>query len=149
MAKCPPDASWPQMQERQETTIRISLIDHQDKTNYVLNMHALHNAHLLRKILPQRLVQPVSLHGDQTAREAHHHAIAATLWVTQTEKWARTAAKRKATNNAKKRAKEREAVVESGSEQGEGNEQAEGSKMVVDQPARSTGAGQKRRRMGR
>ena len=65
-------------------------------------MHALHNAHLLQMILPQELVAPKPLYDDRTTR---HYKIATSLRVTQSKKQARTAAKRKATNNAKKRKK--------------------------------------------
>jgi hypothetical protein len=94
------------MQERQETLRTISLIAHEDDGHFVINMHAFHNATLLRKILPRHLTAPKPLYID---RKARHFEIAAGLRVTQTEKRARTAAKAAATreaNKAKKRNRE-------------------------------------------
>jgi hypothetical protein len=103
---CLPSALRPEMQERQETSRTISLIAHEDDGHFVINMHAFHNATLLRKILPRHLTAPKPLYVD---RKAHHFEIAAGLRVTQTEKRARTAAKAAATrqaNKAKKRTRE-------------------------------------------
>jgi len=88
------------MQERHETSRTTKLIAHEDSNHFVLNTHALHNAHLLRRVLPRELVAPKPLYEDWTAR---HYEIAESLRVTQSEKRARTAAKRKATVDAKKK----------------------------------------------
>ena len=93
----PSDAGAP------KTSRTSKLIAHEDSSHFVLNMHALHNAHLLRRILPQELVAPKPLYDDRTTR---HYEIATSLQVTQSEKRAHTAANRKATNNAKKSKKE-------------------------------------------
>jgi hypothetical protein len=100
---CHPSALRPQMQERQETSQNLSLIAHEDDGHFVINMHALHNASILRKVLPRELTAPKPLYTD---RKAHHYKIAAGLRVTQSEKRARTAAKTKATNEANKRKKQ-------------------------------------------
>ena len=102
MAHCQPLALHPQMQEYQKTSCTSKLIAHEDTSHFVLNMHALHNAHLFQRILPRELVAPKPLYDDRTTR---HYEIATSLRVTQSEKRARTAAKRKATNDAKKRKK--------------------------------------------
>jgi hypothetical protein len=88
------------MQERRETSRTTKLIAHTDSNHFVLNTHALHNAHLLRRVLPRELMAPKPLYEDRTAR---HYKIAESLRVTQSEKRARTAAKRKATLDAKKK----------------------------------------------
>lgn len=102
MARCQPSAFRFQMQERQETSRTTKLIAHKDSSHFVLNMHSLHNAHLLRKVLPRELVAPKPLYENRTAR---HYEIVESLRVTQSEKRARTAAKRKATIDAKKKTK--------------------------------------------
>jgi hypothetical protein len=66
-------------------------------------MFALHNATLLRKVLPRALTKPTPLHDD---RKAFHTSLATKLRVSQTEKRAETQKKRKATM-ATKRAKKR------------------------------------------
>jgi hypothetical protein len=102
-AKCRPSAFRHQMQERQETTCTISLISHQDDGHFVLNLHALHNAALIRQVLPRHLTSPKPLYND---RQARHFEIATKLRVTQALKRETTKAKGKATreaNNAKKR----------------------------------------------
>jgi hypothetical protein len=106
------------MQERQETSRTVSLISHEDDGHFVINMHALHNATLLRNILPRHLTAPKPLYTDRIAR---HHEIAAELRVTQTEKRARTAAKTKATKEANKVKKQnqRATVVEESDSDGE------------------------------
>lgn len=106
LGHCLPSALRPEMQERQQTSRTISLITHEDNGNFVINMHAFHNATLLRKILPRHLTAPKPLYID---RKARHVEIAAGLRITQTEKRARTAAKAAATreaNKAKKRNRE-------------------------------------------
>ena len=100
MACCLPTALRRQVQERQETEQTVKSIYHEDDKHFVVNTHALHNATLLRKFLPRNLTAPKPLYND---REAKHHEIAAKLRVTQAEKRARTAAKRKATQDAKKK----------------------------------------------
>jgi len=90
------------MQERQQTSRTLSLITHEEDGHFIINMHALHNATLLHKVLPRHLTAPKPLYADRRAR---HYEIAAGLRVTQTEKRAHTAAKAKATREANKRRK--------------------------------------------
>lgn len=87
------------MQERQETTRTISLIRHEDDDHFVINLHALHNATLLRNILPRRLTAPKPMYEDQRAQ---HYEIATKLRTTQAAKRARTAAKSRETREASK-----------------------------------------------
>ena len=90
------------MQKFQETSCTIKLIAHKDDSHFVLNTHALHNAQLLQKVLSCEFVALKPLYDDCNM---HHYKIAGSLQVTQSEKQARTAAKRKATNDAKKKEK--------------------------------------------
>lgn len=85
------------MQERQPTDRTTQLIGHADDIHFVLNMHALHNATLLRKILPPHLTRPIPLYPDSQAR---HYEIAAMLRLTQAAKRAAAKVKRAATAKA-------------------------------------------------
>jgi hypothetical protein len=98
----------------------IKSICHEDDKHFVVNTHALHNATLLRQFLPRSLTKPMSLYDD---REARHHNIAATLWITQAEKRARTAAKWIATQDAKKKARPASVDEPEAEEAGEGDEE--------------------------
>lgn len=98
-------------------------------------MHALHNASLIRKLLPRTLTAPAPLFADRRAR---HYELAALLRVSQADKREKTEAKKKATretNKAKKAARgqptaaarphlNEEAATEVESEEG-GNEDIE------------------------
>ena len=101
MACCLPTAMQRQVQEHQETEQTVKSICHEDDKHFVVNTHALHNATLLRKFLPRNLTALKPLYNDC---EAKHHEIAAKLRVTQAEKRTCTAAKQKATQDAKKKA---------------------------------------------
>jgi hypothetical protein len=67
------------MQERQITGKTIKTIEHADDVHFVLNMHALHNAHLLRRVLPRQLVKPRHIQENRLA----FHAAAAERLGTQ------------------------------------------------------------------
>jgi hypothetical protein len=66
-----------------------------------MNIHALHNAHLLHQALPCELTQPTPIYDDKTQIQAHND-WAAKLWVSglakrqaRKEKAATTPAKNK------------------------------------------------------
>jgi hypothetical protein len=144
MARCLPTALRRQVQERQETAQTTKMICHEDDKHFVVNTHALHNANLLRKFLPRNITAPKPLYDD---REAGHHEIAVTLRVTQAEKRARTAAKRKATQDAKKN-KARPTEVEQPESEDSHNEGSEGGETPVASTSRiaeETRAGKRRR----
>lgn len=115
LAKCPTSALRPHLQERRETTQMQHLVDHADDDHFLINLYGLHNANMVRSILPRHLYAPQPLYSD---RKAHHVALAAKLRVTQKTKRAVTQAKRKATIAAKKAKKlaERRNPESSGSE---------------------------------
>ncbi|KAJ3859601.1 hypothetical protein EV359DRAFT_75548 [Lentinula novae-zelandiae] len=71
------------IQEREFTERTTNYIQHVDDKQFVINMHALHNANLIRALLPRNLTEPKPLHSD---REKWHHSIAAGLRITQREK---------------------------------------------------------------
>ena len=108
LGKCYPSVLRHQMQERQETSHTVLLISPQDDGRCVINMHALHNATLLRNILPHHLTALKHLYTDQIA---WHHKVAAQLHVTQVEKHAHTAAKSKATREANKAKRQNQQTV--------------------------------------
>ena len=62
MTRCSPTALRRQVQERQETEKTVKSICHEDDKHFVVNMHALHNATLLRKFLPRNLTAPKPLY---------------------------------------------------------------------------------------
>ena len=106
------------MQERQESDTLVHSIVHSDDTRFVVNMHAFHNARLLRKVLPVALTKPRCLYADRRKR---HDELAAELAVQQKAKRAETQRKAAATrekNKADKAAREKQAnpVMEEESE---------------------------------
>ncbi|KAJ7796420.1 hypothetical protein B0H14DRAFT_2390719, partial [Mycena olivaceomarginata] len=101
LVQCAPTALRHVMQERQETSRTIQLLEHGDDEHFVINMAGLHNATLLRRNLPVALTVPRPLYLD---RRAHHHEVAVRLRSSQILKRARTQEKRKATLMAKQAA---------------------------------------------
>ncbi|THV05527.1 hypothetical protein K435DRAFT_892109 [Dendrothele bispora CBS 962.96] len=91
------------MQERMQTTKHKACIAHVDDERYLLNMHALHNAHLIREALPRHLVAPVPLKSD---RIEFHKQLSASLQVSGVEKRALTRTKAAETRERNKKAKE-------------------------------------------
>jgi hypothetical protein len=79
-AQCTASGSQPVMQERVESGLMKSYIEHQALERFVINTHAFHNTHLLRATLPRSLVVPIPLHQD---RQAKHVEIAGRLRATQ------------------------------------------------------------------
>ncbi|KAF8064464.1 hypothetical protein FPV67DRAFT_1672161 [Lyophyllum atratum] len=89
-------------QERIQTTTPRKTISHAASDRYILNMHALHNAHLIRKVLPRHLTAPTPYRADQLV---FHKELAAGLRVTGPAKRAASQAKAKATRERNKAAK--------------------------------------------
>lgn len=60
---CKPGGTRSQIQEREETKCTVKLINHADKTNFVINMHVLHHAHILHQYFPLHLrrTDPVTM----------------------------------------------------------------------------------------
>ena len=80
LSKCTASGRQPLMQERVESGLVQTYIEHQPIERFVINTHAFHNSHLLRAALPRSLVVPIPLHPD---RQAKHFEFAGTLRVTQ------------------------------------------------------------------
>lgn len=68
------------MQERVESGLTRSCIEHKSVERFVINTHAFHNAHLLRAVLPRSLVAPIPLFQNRSAK---HIKIAEKLRSTQ------------------------------------------------------------------
>jgi hypothetical protein len=93
------------IQERGVTTRKQTAVQHTNSDIYFINMHALHNAHLLRDTLPRGLTAPIPYFAD---REAKHKEFAAVLRISGPAKRAATAKKSRETREKKKLAKARE-----------------------------------------
>ncbi|KAH8100336.1 hypothetical protein BXZ70DRAFT_973011 [Cristinia sonorae] len=91
-------------QERQVTTRVQKLIEHSPVQQFVLNMHALHNAELIRQTLPREMWAPKPYLPDRLAK---HRDIAAGLRVTRPIKRLESQAK-SANTRAKNRAAQEE-----------------------------------------
>jgi hypothetical protein len=77
-------------------------VDHASDNFYFLNMHALHNAAQIRKVLPRHLTAPSYIFPN---RQQHHVAIAQNLQITGPKKRAEAKAKAKETREKNKRGK--------------------------------------------
>lgn len=86
-------------------------------------MHALHNSHLIRKVLPRHLTKPILQFPD---RAALHNRLATRLRESGPAKRAETKAKSQATRALKKAAKQKEGSGErtaaEGAQRGDGGE---------------------------
>ncbi|EPQ53882.1 hypothetical protein GLOTRDRAFT_106509 [Gloeophyllum trabeum ATCC 11539] len=101
---CGPTGLRSVQQERCPTDLQERCIVHRDDDRFILNMHAIHNAALIREILPRPLTTPRHyLHPDRPAKLAE---IAEGLRISGPAKRAETAAKAAATRARNKRAKE-------------------------------------------
>ena len=86
-------------QERQVTTQTQAALVHTNDDKFIVNMHALHNAHRIRETLPRHLTAPIPYLQD---RKAKHCELALHLRATEAKRRAETAAKSKATREKKK-----------------------------------------------
>ncbi|TFY66993.1 hypothetical protein EVJ58_g1912 [Rhodofomes roseus] len=89
----------PIIQERQTTTRTRTAIKHTDVERYLINMHALHNADLIRKTLPRSLSAPTYYYED---RQTKHQEFARGLRIVGPIKRAAAAAKAAETRARKK-----------------------------------------------
>ncbi|KAJ7354128.1 hypothetical protein DFH08DRAFT_912734 [Mycena albidolilacea] len=89
-------------QERSQSKLTQKIISHSDTSRFLINMHALHNAHLIRETLPRHLTAPRQLFSDRCAK---HFEFAAALREVGPEKRALTAARGQATKARNKQDK--------------------------------------------
>jgi len=83
LAKCIASGKRVLLQERVESGLTETVIEHHAVDRFVINTHAFHNAHLLRATLPRSLVAPIPLYQD---RKAKHTEIAGKLRISQESK---------------------------------------------------------------
>jgi len=95
LAKCTGSGKEPLMQERVESSLFKTYIEHKPIERFIINTHAFHNAHRLRAALERSLVVPIPLFPLEV-RKAKHTEIAHSLRATIKAKGeARTAQKKK------------------------------------------------------
>ncbi|KAI9061285.1 hypothetical protein FKP32DRAFT_1654775 [Trametes sanguinea] len=76
-ANCSASGRQPVMQERLASGVFEETIEHQAAVQqFIINMHSLHNPHLVRSILPRSLTAPIQRHED---RVQAHSIVAAEL----------------------------------------------------------------------
>ena len=71
------------VQERVESQMMETFIEHKPLDSFLINMHAFHNAHLIRSILPRDLTALIPYTADH---QSHHNQIAQKLRVGQDSK---------------------------------------------------------------
>jgi hypothetical protein len=91
-ARCVASGKRAVVQERVQTELTESLIEHKPVGIFLVNTHAFHNAHLIRSVLPHDLTRPIPY---VTNRKAQHAETAAKLRDSQNEKRLKTAEKKK------------------------------------------------------
>ncbi len=82
LSKCTASGRRPLLQERVESGLFSSYIQHQPTDRYVVNTHAFHNAHRLRAALDRSLVAPIPLYSPEL-RKAKHIEMAQSLRAAQ------------------------------------------------------------------
>lgn len=102
-AKCTVSGERPVRQERSASGVMEKCIVHGSAQQFILNTHALHNAHLIRVVLPRELTMPIPYTLDRTA---HHQELARQLRLTQDGR--RTATAEKAADKRKAESSEKQ-----------------------------------------
>jgi hypothetical protein len=95
-------------QERIETDQLQQSVIHAEDARHLVNMHSLHNAHLMREALPRELIAPIPLYSAEERLE-FHKKVAADLQVSGEAKRALTRAKAQETRERNKQAKKKSA----------------------------------------
>ncbi|KAI0317830.1 hypothetical protein OF83DRAFT_1171639 [Amylostereum chailletii] len=96
--ECKSDTSQFEEQERELTTRKVARIKHTDSKHFVVNLHGLHNPHILPNFFPDDMVQVHPIYPD---RLAHYRGLAEQLRTRVGEKRDVTQAKRAATKAVK------------------------------------------------
>ncbi|KAI9062110.1 hypothetical protein FKP32DRAFT_1726132, partial [Trametes sanguinea] len=93
-AGCTASGKRPVMQERLQSGVMEDVVEHRaDVERYIVNMHSLHNPHLIRSILPRSLTAPTPRHAD---REETHRKFAQQLRKTKAHKQSLALARKEA-----------------------------------------------------
>lgn len=108
--------AMPVLQERIVTDRTELRMVHSTAQQFILNLHALHNAHLIREVLPRSLTAPIPYLED---RVASHARFAAQLRETGPAKRAATKAKANATRQRNKEGKAATATAQARRQQDE------------------------------
>src|ERR1700678_2501199 len=97
--RCPASGQRAVLQEQVE--LHKAFIEHKPLDHFLINIHAFHNAHLIRAVLPRELTAPIAYSAD---RRGDHFSIATKLRDVQDGKREKTAEKKKANAELKKAA---------------------------------------------
>jgi hypothetical protein len=119
-------AAVPVLQERILTDQTELQTKHSSEPRFILNMHGLHNPHLIREVLPRSLTSPVPYLQD---RVASHNRFAEQLRVTGPAKCAATKAKTQATRARNRQHKITTASAQAKRQEDERNNQESGNEM--------------------
>jgi hypothetical protein len=119
-------AAVPVLQERILTDRTELQTKHSSEPRFILNMHGLHNPHLIREVLPRSLTSPVPYLQD---RVASHNRFAEQLRVTGPAKCAATKAKTQATRARNQQHKITTASAQAKRQEDERNNQESGNEM--------------------
>ncbi|KAI0701827.1 hypothetical protein BC835DRAFT_1223341, partial [Cytidiella melzeri] len=82
-AQCSSTGTRTVIQERTDSGQTESHIEHRALDEYIVNLHALHNAHLIRRVIPRVLTAPIPLFPTTEARRSCHDGLAAELQAEQ------------------------------------------------------------------
>ncbi|KAL1694690.1 hypothetical protein GGG16DRAFT_46832 [Schizophyllum commune] len=104
---CAADGFRNVIQERRETDLTVAVIKHRSDDGYIINMHSIHNRHLLNRVLPPSLTRPVPLFEN---RQQRLQGLAVELASKLKVKRDTTKAKTAETKRRKKEALEKEAA---------------------------------------
>ncbi|KZT28379.1 hypothetical protein NEOLEDRAFT_1161183 [Neolentinus lepideus HHB14362 ss-1] len=96
-------------QERQTTSLQERCIVHEDDDRFILNMHALHNAALIRDVLPRSLTKPQRYLSNRSSKL---NEISESLRISGPAKRAESAAKAAETRARNKRAREAQNITQ-------------------------------------
>ena len=99
-----------QVQEREQTTRTVPYMERTDDEIFLVNMHAIHNASLIRETVKAVYGGPKPYFGGD--RQSRHNEAAAKLRVSGPKKRAEANEKRKATRERNKSAKRAQAAEE-------------------------------------
>ncbi|EIN07387.1 hypothetical protein PUNSTDRAFT_71288, partial [Punctularia strigosozonata HHB-11173 SS5] len=92
--RCSATGQRKRKQERKESDIIEHFVQHNEaEQSYIINAHAFHNAHLLRRCLPRALWEPILHYEDRTS---HHYAAARRYQHSQSSKRAKADAQKNA-----------------------------------------------------